>query len=53
MRALKLGVDELAKVYVDKMMAIAPECDFVQQVAVNCPLYVIVPLLGVPVSDYR
>jgi cytochrome P450 len=52
MRALKLRVDELAKVYVDKMMEIAPECDFVQQVAVNYPLYVIMSLLGVPESDF-
>ena len=52
MRALKLRVDELAKVYVDKMMEIAPECDFVQHVAVNYPLYVIMSLLGVPESDF-
>src|ERR1700758_5853201 len=37
MRALKVRVDELAKVYVDKMLAAGPECDFVQQVAVNYP----------------
>ncbi|OBG24396.1 cytochrome [Mycolicibacterium celeriflavum] len=52
MRALKLRVDELAKVYVDKMMTIGPECDFVQQVAVNFPLYVIMSLLGIPESDF-
>jgi cytochrome P450 len=46
MRALKLRVDELAKTYVDKMLAEGPECDFVQQVAVNYPLYVIMSLLG-------
>jgi cytochrome P450 len=45
-------VDELAKAYVDKMTSIAPECDFVQQVAVNYPLYVIMSLLGVPESDF-
>src|SRR5919205_798597 len=28
MRALKVRVDELAKRYVDEMMAIGPECDF-------------------------
>ncbi|GFG50015.1 hypothetical protein MAGR_14560 [Mycolicibacterium agri] len=50
MRALKERADELAKVYVDKMAAIAPECDFVQQVAVNYPLYMIMSLLGVPES---
>jgi len=52
MRALKVRVDELAKVYVDKMMAVGPECDFVQQVAVNYPLYVIMSLLGVPEEDF-
>ena len=52
MRALKLRVDELAKIYVDKMMAAAPECDFVQQVAVNYPLYVIMSLLGLPEADF-
>jgi cytochrome P450 len=52
MRALKVRVDELAKVYVDKMLAIGSECDFVQQVAVNYPLYVIMSLLGVPEADF-
>jgi cytochrome P450 len=52
MRALKMRVDELAKIYVDKMMAAGPECDFVQQVAVNYPLYVIMSLLGIPEADF-
>ena len=52
MRALKVRVDELAKVHVDKMTSIGSECDFVQQVAVNYPLYVIMSLLGVPESDF-
>jgi cytochrome P450 len=52
MRALKVRVDELAKIYVDKMMAASPECDFVQQVAVNYPLYVIMSLLGLPEADF-
>ena len=52
MRALKMRVDELAKIYVDKMMAVGPECDFVQQVAVNYPLYVIMSLLGLPEADF-
>ncbi|OBF95081.1 cytochrome [Mycobacterium sp. 852002-51152_SCH6134967] len=52
MRALKIRVDELAKVYVDKMLDIGTECDFVQQVAVNFPLYVIMSLLGIPESDF-
>jgi cytochrome P450 len=52
MRALKLRVDELAKIYVDKMMAADGECDFVQEVAVNYPLHVIRSLLGLPESDF-
>jgi cytochrome P450 len=51
MRALKIRVDELAKIYVDKMVAAGNECDFVQEVAVNYPLYVIMSLLGLPESD--
>jgi cytochrome P450 len=52
MRALKNRADELAKVFVDKMAADGPECDFVQQVAVNYPLYMIMTLLGVPEADF-
>jgi cytochrome P450 len=52
MRALKLRIDELAKIYVDKMMTVGPECDFVQEVAVNYPLYVIMSLLGIPEADF-
>jgi probable F420-dependent oxidoreductase len=52
MRALKVRVDELAKQYVDNMMQAGTECDFVQEVAVNYPLYVIMSLLGLPESDF-
>ena len=52
MRALKVRVDELAKIYVDEMLAGGGECDFVQEVAVNFPLYVILSLLGLPESDF-
>ncbi len=52
MRAMKVRIDELAKIYVDKMMEKGPECDFVQEVAVNYPLYVILSLLGMPESDF-
>jgi len=52
MRALKVRTDELAKIYVDKMKAAGGECDFVQEVAVNYPLYVIMSLLGLPESDF-
>ncbi len=52
MRDLKIRVDELAEIYVDKLVEKGPECDFVQEVAVNYPLYVILSLLGLPESDF-
>ena len=52
MRDLKVRVDELAKRYVDKMRDIGPECDFVEEIAVNFPLYVILSLMGLPESDF-
>ncbi len=52
MRDLKTRCDELAKIYVQKMLEKGPECDFVQEVAVNYPLYVILSLLGLPESDF-
>jgi cytochrome P450 len=50
-RALKIRVDELARRYVDQMST-QTECDFVQEVAVNYPLYVIMSLLGLPEADF-
>lgn len=52
MRDLKMRIDELAKRFVDGMVERAPECDFVQEVAVNYPLYVIMSMLGIPESDF-
>src|SRR5689334_21744075 len=52
MRTLKVRVDELAKRYVDQMRDIGPECDFVTDIAVQFPLYVIMSLLGLPEEDY-
>ncbi|GAA2568237.1 cytochrome P450 [Mycolicibacterium diernhoferi] len=52
MRDLKVRVDELAKRYVDKMRDIGPECDFVTDIAVHFPLYVIMSLLGLPEEDF-
>ncbi len=52
MRDLKVRVDELAKRYVDRMAEIGPECDFVTEVAINFPLYVILSLLGLPEEDF-
>ncbi|MGO4443125.1 cytochrome P450 [Mycobacterium sp. 2YAF39] len=52
MRALKVRIDDLAKRFVDHMLEAGPECDFVQEVAVNYPLYVIMSMLGIPESDF-
>jgi cytochrome P450 len=52
MRDLKVRVDELARVYVDQMRDLGGECDFVEEIAVNFPLYVILSLLGLPESDF-
>ncbi|NLE78472.1 MAG: cytochrome P450, partial [Rhodococcus sp.] len=52
MRAMELRIEELARQYVDRMAAAGGECDFVSEVAVNYPLYVIMSLLGVPESDF-
>jgi cytochrome P450 len=51
MRALKVRVDHLAKRYVDQMST-STECDFVQEIAVHYPLYVIMSLLGIPERDF-
>ena len=52
MRALKVRVDELAKRFVDNMVESGDQCDFVQEVAVNYPLYVIMSMLGLPEHDF-
>ncbi|WAC90783.1 cytochrome P450 [Mycobacterium sp. Aquia_213] len=52
MRALQARIAELATIYVDKMAAAGDKCDFVKEIAVNYPLYVILSLLGLPESDF-
>jgi cytochrome P450 len=52
MRALEVRVRELARRHVDRMAEQGGSCDFVQQVAVHYPLYVILSLLGLPESDF-
>ncbi|MFI5718682.1 cytochrome P450 [Nocardia sp. NPDC051750] len=52
MRAMGERIEQLAVRYVDQMRDAGGECDFVQEVAVNYPLYVIMSLLGVPESDF-
>jgi len=52
LRDLELRVRELAKRYVDKLMELGGECDFVPAIAMHYPLYVILSLLGLPESDF-
>lgn len=52
MRSMEIRIEQLARKYVDRMAAAGGECDFVSEVAVNYPLYVIMSLLGVPESDF-
>ncbi|MEV5652005.1 cytochrome P450 [Nocardia sp. NPDC052254] len=52
MKAMGERIEQLAKRYVDQMRDAGGECDFVQEVAVNFPLYVIMSLLGVPEADF-
>ncbi|HXY92387.1 MAG TPA: cytochrome P450 [Acidimicrobiia bacterium] len=42
----------LAKRSVDRMADLGSECDFVTDVAVHYPLYIIMAMLGIPESDY-
>ncbi|MEU3188837.1 cytochrome P450 [Streptomyces sp. NPDC006923] len=52
MRRMDGRVTELAKRYVDRMLSFDGECDFVTDIAVHFPLYVILSLLGLPESDF-
>lgn len=52
LRALKARCDELAKTWVDRMVEMGPELDFMTEIAVNYPLYIILTMLGLPDSDF-
>jgi len=43
---------ELARRYVDRMADLGGECDFVTDVAVHYPLFVILSILGLPEDDF-
>jgi cytochrome P450 len=51
-RTLKGRVDELATRYVNYMTEMGPECEFVTDIALAYPGYVILSLLGLPESDF-
>lgn len=48
---LQSRIDDLARMYVDRMADLGGECDFVKEVAVWYPLRVIMEILGVPEED--
>jgi cytochrome P450 len=52
MRAMGERIKELAARHVDRMAELDGECDFVTDVAMHYPLYVILSLLGLPESDF-
>ena len=52
LRKLEGRMAELAKRYVDRMVDLGGSCDFMQDVAVHYPLYVILSILGLPESDH-
>lgn len=51
LRSREARIREIARAHVDRMAALGPECDFVNEVALFYPLRVIMDLLGVPPSD--
>jgi cytochrome P450 len=51
LRKLQADVDALAKMYVDRLVDLGGECDFVKDVAIWYPLRVIMNILGVPEED--
>ena len=52
LRKLEARMAELAKRYVDRMASLGGSCDFMQDVAVHYPLYVILSILGLPETDH-
>ncbi|MFF9490503.1 cytochrome P450 [Streptomyces sp. NPDC014676] len=52
LRQLQPRIRKLAKQYVDRMDESGGSCDFVTEISVHYPLYVIMALLGLPESDY-
>lgn len=50
-RRLEAAVNDLARRFVDRMMALGGACDFVADVALYYPLHVVMSVLGVPETD--
>ncbi|HEX3784867.1 MAG TPA: cytochrome P450 [Pseudonocardiaceae bacterium] len=52
LHAMEIRIRELARRYVDRLVELGGECDFVRDVSVHYPLFVILSLLGLPESDF-
>jgi cytochrome P450 len=52
LRELEPAVRVLARRWVDRMADLDGECDFVTDIAMHFPLYVIMSILGLPEDDY-
>ena len=52
LRDLEPRVRELARRWIDRMADLGGECDFVTDVALHFPLYVIMSILGLPEEEY-
>jgi cytochrome P450 len=52
LKKLEARIAELTHRYVERMVELGGECDFVKDVAVHYPLYVILSILGLPESDF-
>jgi cytochrome P450 len=52
LKRLEDRMKELAVHFVDRMAELGESCDFVRDIAVHYPLYVILSLLGLPDADY-
>lgn len=52
LRKLEGRMAELAKRYVDRMVDLGGSCDFMRDIAVHYPLFVILSILGLPESDH-
>lgn len=49
---MKDNVQRVARDYVDRLAAMAPECDFAHDIAFMYPLKVVLDLVGVPEADH-
>lgn len=51
LRRFEPRIRELARRHVDRLAEVGAECDFVREVAVHYPLFVVMAILGVPEED--